>query len=298
MARNAGGMEYLATILRAVVLKGVKQPITPHRPVKTALGGYFRQGIAYTNWRPHGSGDWLLIYTVAGTGLITTTTGPLRLHAGSAVLFQPGEAQDYRTDPDVGEWALRWAHFQPRPAWRAWLHWPKSANGAASVSIEAAELRDAINRSLARLVDLVRHGWLTTDDLAMNALEEALLWFEAGASQHGRWRIDSRVRQAMDYLAAHVDKPFHLSTLARHCGLSVSRLSHLFKAETGVTLQQHSEELRIREAQQLLSRTSLPLKAIANATGFSDAYYFSKRFRRHTGTTPTAWRAAAGKPRA
>jgi AraC family transcriptional regulator of arabinose operon len=136
-----------------------------------------------------------------------------------------------------------------------------------------------------------RHDWVGTDELPLNALEEALLWMNLARADHDRWKIDERVRTAMDYLAAHVDEPFELSRLAAHCGLSVSRLSHLFKDETGVTLQQYSEDLRLREARQLLTHTSLPMKEIATASGFNDAYYFSKRFRRSTGVPPTEWRA-------
>jgi len=308
-------MEYSAI---TAPLSAVKRTITPHRPVDTVLGGYFRQGVAYTNWRPRGSGDWLLLYTVAGGGLITSGSQRLQVGPGGAVLFRPGQPQDYRTDPAVGRWALRWAHFQPRPAWRAWLRWTDSPSGLAHVQIQATEIRTAVANALARLLSVARHDEngtanpssanrqkrvagascsrpaappTATADLALNAVEEALLWLNLARADHPRWKIDARVRAAMDYLAAHMDEPFQLTRLAAHCGLSVSRLSHLFKEETGVTLQQYSEDLRLREARQLLTHTSLPMKEIAAAAGFNDPYYFSKRFKRSAGLAPTAWRA-------
>ncbi len=269
-----------------------RRPVTPHRLVESVMGGYFpRQGRAYDNWRPHGSDDWLLLYTVEGAGLITHHRLAMPLLPGEAVLFRPGEPQDYRTEPHVGSWSLRWAHFRPRPHWRAWLRWPRPADGPGRLRVNAPEIRSGIVSALARLVSLSRRGWAGTDDLRMNALEEALLWFDLSARAHDRWTIDERVRLAMDYLAAHTERPFALAPLARHCGLSVSRLSHLFKEETGVTLQQYGEEVRLREAQQLLTHTSLPTKEIAAAVGFEDPYYFSKRFRRFAGSAPSHWRA-------
>ena len=269
-----------------------KRPVTPHRPVETVLGGFFpRQSRAYQNWRPHGSGDWLLLYTVEGAGLLTHGRASATLLPGEAALYPPGAPQDYRTDPEIGTWSLRWAHFQPRPHWRAWLRWPRSSDGPARLRVTAPEIRSGLVQALARLVSLARRGWDGTDELRLNALEEALLWLDLSARGHERWRLDERVRLAMDYLAAHVDEPFALDPLAEHCGLSVSRLSHLFKEETGITPQQYGEELRLREAQQLLTHTSLPLKEIAAAVGFEDPYYFSKRFRRFTGKPPSQWRA-------
>jgi len=40
--------------------------------------------------------------------------------------------------------------------------------------------------------------------------------------------LSRRVRKAVNHLAAHYREPFRLEELARLCGLSVSRLAHLF----------------------------------------------------------------------
>jgi AraC family transcriptional regulator len=49
---------------------------------------------------------------------------------------------------------------------------------------------------------------------------------------------------------------------------------------------------RLEKAQELLGGTDLPLAEIALATGFSDQSHFSRRFRDHLGTTPSAFRRA------
>ncbi|MEI9998580.1 MAG: hypothetical protein WDO13_05140, partial [Verrucomicrobiota bacterium] len=41
---------------------------TPYRTDVDLHADEFRNGIAYTNWRPQGTPDWLLIHTVGGAG--------------------------------------------------------------------------------------------------------------------------------------------------------------------------------------------------------------------------------------
>ena len=103
-------------------------------------------------------------------------------------------------------------------------------------------------------------------------------------------RTDPRVRRAMDYLAANLRQPFRLETLARHCGLSVSRLAHLFKTGAGTSPQQFFEQQRMWHAGQLLRLTGLPVAEVAVEVGYDDPFYFSNRFRRYAGKSPTQFR--------
>jgi AraC family transcriptional regulator of arabinose operon len=123
-------------------------------------------------------------------------------------------------------------------------------------------------------------------ELAMNALEEALIW----AYRHlagDRWLVlDPRIRKAIAYLAGDPARPFLLSEVARHCGLSESRLSHLFKAQVHTSPRRFSEKLRLELASQLLAHTGLTVREVAFKAGFEDALYFSRRFARAFGRTP------------
>lgn len=262
--------------------------ITPSVPADPILCSEFRRGRSYTNWRPRGTDDWLLILTMAGSGRIVVPGRVIRLQAGDAVLFAPGVAQDYSTDEAAGRWHLRWAHFHPRPHWRPWLLWPevapkvgvRRAGDLTSTPIEKASQRMLTSRLLAG------DGW---EDLAMNALEEMLLWLFrlTGTAQSG---IDARIQRAAHYLAAHPQEPFHLGKLATHCALSPSRFSHLFKAQLGVTPQRFSENLRLEFARHLLTQTNLSISDIATEVGFDDPLYFSRRYRRAFGHPPTTAR--------
>lgn len=263
---------------------------TPHRPVETIMASEFDQGRGYTNWRPRGSGDWLLIYTAAGSGCITFDGSTRLLGPGQAVLFAPGAAQDYRTDETAGRWRLLWAHFQPRPNWRAWIRWPEAARGSGWLTLPDGEIRTGFETAMIRTVTALRASRGDAVEFALNALEEALLWAQRGGEGQPQARLDPRVRKAMDYLAARPAEPFRLDGLARHCGLSESRLSHLFREQTGETPQAYSEELRLRLAQQLLVHSGLRVSEVAAEAGFADPFYFAKRFRKFAKCSPSEYR--------
>jgi AraC-like DNA-binding protein len=58
--------------------------------------------------------------------------------------------------------------------------------------------------------------------------------------------------------------------------------------------------VRLDAAMRALEGSSAPVAEIAQACGFGDQSAFTRRFRRHVGLTPTAYRAAqdAGARRA
>jgi len=260
--------------------------ITPSVGADPIICNEFRQGRGYTNWRPHGSGDWLLIVTRHGAGRVRIKDRDILLAPGDAVLFAPGASQDYSSDQKTGHWHLRWAHFRPRPHWRPWLMWPQVAPQVGKVSLGGpAEI--SVHTALDRMLTANRLGGPAWEDLAMNALEEVLLWTFRLTSSETLAGVDARVQRGAHYLAAHPNEPFNLDKLAAYCGLSPSRFSHLFRSELGTTPQRFSEKLRLDFALQLLLQTNLSVGDIAAEVGFADALYFSRRFRLAFGCAPS-----------
>jgi AraC family transcriptional regulator, arabinose operon regulatory protein len=103
--------------------------------------------------------------------------------------------------------------------------------------------------------------------------------------------VDARIQRSIHHLATHSAESFNLEALAERCGLSPSRFSHLFRAETGTTPQQFAEKLRMETARQLLAQTNLSVAEIGAEVGYEDPLYFSRRFRRFYGKAPSRGRA-------
>jgi len=81
-----------------------------------------------------------------------------------------------------------------------------------------------------------------------------------------------------------------VDSLANRVRLSPSRLSQLFKAETGMSPMQYLRTLRMRQAEDLLQTTFLSVKEIAFLSGASDVSHFVRDFKRHFGLTPSEFR--------
>ena len=97
----------------------------------------------------------------------------------------------------------------------------------------------------------------------------------------------------LEHVAADLGRTLTVDTLAAVAGLSPSRLAHRFRAATGVSVMRYVEARRIERAGQLLRMTPLAVKQVARQVGFASPFYFSLRFSKATGRSPTAYRAAA-----
>ncbi len=265
----------------------------PHRRVEYLVTGEFREGPGYTTWRTQGTDDWLLVYTLAGAGRFGYRDGVLPVTERDAVLLRPGTLHDYSVTVSPGHWHFLWSHFHPRPHWHGWMGWPEHAPGLMHLQI-GEEAPHRIIRNRFRAADRLRVGMSSLAvDRALNALEDVLILLAESRVTPAQPALDPRVTRAMDYVLDHQDKPITLADLARAGGLSVSRLAHLFTAQLGITPQQFIEQRRMMRARELLRFTARPIKEIAYHLGYQNPFYFSLRFRKDSGDSPTEYRAKA-----
>ncbi len=87
-----------------------------------------------------------------------------------------------------------------------------------------------------------------------------------------------------------------LSTLSADLNFDSSYLRRVYKLTRGITITQKLEMLRIEEAKRLLKSGRYLGQEISSLIGFSDQYYFSKRFKQLTGKTPSEYKASDNKP--
>jgi AraC family transcriptional regulator of arabinose operon len=257
--------------------------------------GRFQQGTRYRTIRPRGSGDHLLIYTQAGAGQIVSGPKKVVVRPGDVILFRPGAPQDYGTDPETGKWDLVWAHFHPRPHWSSMLLWPRHPGEAPVLHLPASgDVRRNFSRAVRDMVTSSRRPGASALDFALNRLEEALLWACVAAGRDLLLEIDPRIRRGIEWLSTELAEPFRLDAAARRSGLSITRFSQLFKAATGKSPQQFSEEARLNHAAYLLNGSTLRVGEVATQCGYDNPLYFSRRFQRRFGRPPSAFRGDLG----
>jgi AraC family transcriptional regulator, arabinose operon regulatory protein len=269
------------------VKRSLPKKETTHPDVIVVTSDEFRVGARYDNWRSRGTQDWLLILTVAGAGRVGSGDTEILSTPGMVSLYQPNTPQRYYTDPAARHWHLLWSHFHPRPHWGLWLNWPEPTRGLKVISLHDQVVFRHVRAALADATRFSRLQLPGTTDLAVNALERALLWIH---SVNNQATLDERVRHAVDLLEEGLKEPFSLARLASACGLSVSRLAHLFREQIGLPPLQYLEELRLQRAAQLLRSTGLRISEIAEEVGYEEAFYFSSRFRKKFGQPPSHYR--------
>ncbi|SFS03928.1 AraC family transcriptional regulator, arabinose operon regulatory protein [Microbacterium sp. cf046] len=251
------------------------------------IGGFFHEGPAYSAWRASGTADFLLIHTTAGAGRLGTAAGELAVGPRDAVLLRPGIRHDYATAAGAPMWEFAFAHFHPRAEWMPLLAWPDAAGGIGVIHSDA-EAHRRVTGALRRAAGVRYGSAVRTELFGMNALEEALLWLDAQNPLAGR--VDERVARVLEHVGAHLADPLDLATLSRVAHLSPSRLTHLFQDQVGISPRRYVERERMLLAGQLLDLTNRSVTAIAGEVGCDDPLYFSQRFRRFAGLSPSAYR--------
>lgn len=103
-------------------------------------------------------------------------------------------------------------------------------------------------------------------------------------------RCSPAVTAVKAYIHEHYREKLYLSDLAEMVHLNHQYLSVLFKKETGIGISDYITEIRMEQARFLLRNTTGSIASIAEAVGYPDPQYFSRRFRRSTGLPPQTYR--------
>ena len=272
----------------------MERPETARPAVTSLVTGIYEERPGYSTWRSRGTDDYLLIYTRSGEARIAAGGRDLRVTEGDMALIRPGAPHDYGTWRGASHWHLVWAHFHPRPHWLDWLNWPEAAPGIHLLRLPEGTARDAASARFAGAHQYTQSGRRHASAFAMNALEETLLLCDAVNPLSEQEALDARVRLAMEQMYRRLGQPVTVRDLAAQCGLSESRLTHLFQRELGVPPMRCLERLRMERARELLELTSRTVQAIAGDLGYENAFYFSARFRAYAGTSPSEYRRRRG----
>lgn len=101
---------------------------------------------------------------------------------------------------------------------------------------------------------------------------------------------DPKLASVFRFIEAHYRQPISLNDVAQEAGYSPAYLTNLVQSHTGRTVKQWIIERRMAQAKTLLAQTSQSVRHIAEASGYSDAGYFTRQFRQFHGVSPQVWR--------
>ncbi len=265
-------------------------PYEPSPLNGSIIGDLQFQGIGQTRaYRPGGTTDWLMACTLSGQGYVQVDDCETVMERGSLLLIAPGTTHDYGHLHDRSAWCNIWVHFHPRSHWLPWLNWPQLAKGTMLLDVTGgfAEVETEMRRTL----ECSRSASRLRDDAALNSLERVILLCDALNPLQAATRLDPRIRRSLDIMAERLDKPLSVQGLSREVGMSRSRFTVLFTEQVAMPPQAYLESVRLDRAAQFLRVSGWTIGQVAERTGFTNAYYFSTRFRRRHGVPPSQYRA-------
>ena len=99
------------------------------------------------------------------------------------------------------------------------------------------------------------------------------------------------ISEAIAYVDEHYKENITVDKISRLAMLSQSYFSYLFKSITEKTFVEYLNDLRIREAMQLLMYTGKRVIDICYETGFKNVNHFNRTFKKTVGVSPMQYRS-------
>ena len=147
------------------------------------------------------------------------------------------------------------------------------------------EMIDLLTRNISRQID----SFQNIEDLT--AWVAALLqnFMTATFTKKDTPHAES-VYKITRYIQKNYRQKIELQDVAEHLHMTKSYLCRFFKKETGETIINYTNRVRINNSKLLLADTKIPLAEVALLCGFEDQSYFTKVFRGFVGVTPRKYR--------
>ena len=156
----------------------------------------------------------------------------------------------------------------------------KMANGDYSVFENRAGLDDIYTRLIERLI-------LLHFDIHIS------LEAKSQVKRSTKIELYKRLAVAKDYMDTYFSSDLALDRVAEVSLLSISHFKFLFKEYYGINPHAYIIRKRLAKAEELLTTSDLPVRAICTSVGFEDPSSFIRLFKNHYGHTPRSLRGRA-----
>ncbi len=280
---------------RAIVLPKVLTDMMRPDALMSALYitdiGYYPKALHHYRERTEPLEQYVLIYCVGGKGFFRRGNTETRISAGQCFVLPAGERHTYGAD-DTDPWTIYWIHFGGTlaPQYAASAQWPCTVAAASTSRIsDRIGLFEEIFSVLEAGFGIERLRYAMT--LFHHFLGSIcfIRQFREGGTHAST--DTSPVGAIIHYLEENIESQLTLADVAAYMGRSAPHLSMLFKRDTGHSVMNYFNLMKIRRACDLLDSTDMKINQICFKTGIPDPYYFSRLFTKIMGLSPAAYRA-------
>ncbi len=226
-----------------------------------------------------------LFYIESGNGWIRHQGRRYELVAGGLYVMPALHALAYGCSGPI---VIHWAHFTSSVLGGMNLfHYPNCAHEVPSP--DPAHFDQLFTRLWQTLGRGVPGEEFETLGLLLQLLAPFLATIDA-QYQSRRHHELFRLRRVLEHIDQHLGEPIRIEDLARLAHLEATYFTRIFAAALGSPPARFILRKRIERAQRRLLESDATLAALAAELGFSDAFHFSKTFKKITGVTPRDFR--------
>ena len=102
-------------------------------------------------------------------------------------------------------------------------------------------------------------------------------------------RKDRITEDIKEYLEENYNKKISLNELSKYFFLSQPYISSIFKKQTGYTLIEYLNTVKISKAKSMFAKGEDNISKVAEEVGFNDIHYFYKVFKQYENMTPVQY---------
>lgn len=99
-----------------------------------------------------------------------------------------------------------------------------------------------------------------------------------------------RMANVMSHIQNHYRETLRIEDLARLAYLSTSQFQRIFKRTYHISPKKFINQIRLREAREMLKNPNHDVTGVAYACGFSSSSFFATQFKQHFGECPSYYR--------
>lgn len=104
------------------------------------------------------------------------------------------------------------------------------------------------------------------------------------------YNVNKVLKEVREYINMNYNKKITLDNLADNFFISKFYLSHIFKDEFNITINQYITRIRVEKSIELMNRRELSIDDILKRVGFSSRSHFTNAFKKIIGVAPGTYR--------